>query len=130
MMPVLTKPSFFVSYREEQTFYILTHTLYSPDSAVCDIEHISILMKRPAGQKFSWLQYLSKAVISEFRTLSPHGYQKAPLKVVGLTETVRSKRRRMHLEQVKVSGGYDHSFLFYSPSVIRNGKALEMCSLY
>ena len=39
-------------------------------------------------------------------------------------ETVHSKRGRMRFEDVKVSVGYNSSFLFDSPIVIRNGTPL------
>ena len=60
-----------VSYLLEQNVQVLTHKSYNSDLASCNFQHFSMLKQWLAGQKFSWIKDLLKALISELVAL-PH----------------------------------------------------------
>ena len=56
-------------YSEEQELQVLPHPPCSPDLAPCDFWLFPTFKERLAGRKFYRVQYLTKAVFSELRSI-------------------------------------------------------------
>ena len=119
MTPVKAKVT--LSYADEEKF----HTLYPTHPTAQTMSHTTSYFSRYLNRDWQSRSFRgSSACQKHWFQSSGHCPRSVPewtCNVVESVETVRSKGGRTRLKDVKVSDRLDYSFMFYSPTVVRNG---------